>query len=216
MKVVAFERTAQGTGASRRMRHAGKVPGIVYGGEQKAQMIELDHNALYHALKKEQFHSSILDLTVGEQQTKVLLKAFQVHPFRPIVLHIDFMRVAADRKITMKVPLHFVRAEESPAVKLEGGMISHVLSELEISCLPADLPEFIEVDLSHMQKGHSLHANDLKLPGSVTIVTHGAENPVVATVLNQAAAEAAETTAEPEVKDAKDAKDGEKKASEKK
>lgn len=202
MKVVAFERQAQGTGASRRMRRAGKVPGIVYGGEQKAQMIELDHNALYHALKKEQFHSSILDLTVGEQQTRVLLKDYQVHPFKPLVLHVDFMRVAADRKITMKVPLHFVNAEESPAVKLEGGMISHVLSELEISCLPGDLPEFIEVDLSGMHKGYSLHVNDLKLPGSVTVVTHGSENPVIATVLSQAAEESAEAAAEPAAKEA--------------
>ncbi|WP_297909356.1 50S ribosomal protein L25/general stress protein Ctc [Thiomonas sp.] len=185
MKVVAFERQAQGTGASRRMRNAGKVPGIVYGGEQKPQLIELDHNALYHALKKEQFHSSILDLTVGEQQTKVLLKAFQVHPFRPLVLHVDFMRVAADRKISMKVPLHFKGAEESPAVKLEGAMITHVLNEIEVSCLPGDLPEFIEVDLSGLSKGHSLHASDLKLPDGVSVVTHGAENPAVASVLSK-------------------------------
>ncbi len=185
MKVVAFERQAQGTGASRRMRNAGKVPGIVYGGEQKPQLIELDHNALYHALKKEQFHSSILDLTVGEQQTKVLLKAYQVHPFRPLVLHVDFMRVAADRKISMKVPLHFKGAEESPAVKLEGAMITHVINEIEVSCLPADLPEFIEVDLSGLSKGHSLHANDLKLPAGVTVVTHGAENPAIAAVLSK-------------------------------
>ena len=185
MKVVAFERQAQGTGASRRMRNAGKVPGIVYGGEQKPQLIELDHNALYHALKKEQFHSSILDLTVGEQQTKVLLKAYQVHPFRPQVLHVDFMRVAADRKISMKVPLHFKGAEESPAVKLEGAMITHVINEIEVSCLPADLPEFIEVDLSGLSKGHSLHANDLKLPAGVTVVTHGAENPAIASVLSK-------------------------------
>lgn len=195
MKVVAFERQAQGTGASRRMRNAGKVPGIVYGGDAKPQLIELDHNALYHALKKEQFHSSVLDLTVGEQQSKVLLKAFQVHPFRPVVLHVDFMRVAADRKISMKVPLHFKGAEESPAVKLEGAMISHVVSELEVSCLPADLPEFIEVDLSGLHKGHSLHVNDLKLPAGVTVVTHGAENPAIAAVLSkggQSADEAAE------------------------
>ncbi len=185
MKVVAFERQAQGTGASRRMRNAGKVPGIVYGGEQKPQLIELDHNALYHALKKEQFHSSILDLTVGDQQTKVLLKAYQAHPFRPLVLHVDFMRVAADRKISMKVPLHFKGAEESPAVKLEGAMITHVISELEVSCLPGDLPEFIEVDLSGLSKGHSLHASDLKLPAGLSVVTHGAENPVIAAVLSK-------------------------------
>ncbi len=196
MQVVAFERQAQGTGASRRMRIAGKVPGIVYGADQKPQMIELDHNALYHALKKEQFHSSVLDLAIGEQTTKVLLKAFQVHPFRPIVLHVDFMRVAADRKIHMKVPVHFVNAEEAPAVKLEGCMISHVLNEIEIMCLPADLPEFIEVDLGGLHKGQSVHVNDLKLPGSVTVVTHGAENPVIASALTQAGEVSAESTTE--------------------
>ena len=195
MKVVAFERQAQGTGASRRMRKAGKVPGIVYGGDLKPQLIELDHNALYHALKKEQFHSSVLDLTVGEQQSKVLLKSFQAHPFKALVLHVDFLRVAADRKISMKVPLHFKGAEESPAVKLEGAMIGHVISELEVSCLPADLPEFLEVDLSGLHKGHSLHVGDLKLPATLTVVTHGAENPVIATVLSkggESSAEAAE------------------------
>ena len=192
MKVVAFERQAQGTGASRRMRRAGKVPGIVYGGEQPPQLIELDHNALFHALKKEQFHSSVLDLTVGEQQSKVLLKAFQVHPFKVHqVLHVDFLRIAADRKISMKVPLHFKGAEESPAVKLDGAMISHVASELEISCLPNDLPEFLEVDLSKLRKGQSLHVSDLALPAGLTVVTHGAENPVIATVLSQGAGEAA-------------------------
>ena len=200
MQVVAFERQAQGTGASRRMRIAGKVPGIVYGADQKPQMIELDHNALYHALKKEQFHSSVLDLMVGDQTTKVLLKAFQVHPFRPIVLHVDFMRVAADRKIHMKVPVHFVNSDESPAVKLEGCMISHVLNEIEIMCLPADLPEFIEVDLSGLHKGQSVHVNDLKLPGSVTVVTHGADNPVIASALTQAGEVSAESTAEGEAK----------------
>lgn len=196
MQVVAFERQAQGTGASRRMRNAGKVPGIVYGADQKPQMIELDHNALYHALKKEQFHSSVLDLTVGDKTEKVLLKAVQLHPFRKLVLHVDFLRVAADRKLHTKVPLHFVGAEESPAVKLEGCMITHVLNELDISCLPADLPEFIEVDLSRLHKGQSLHASDLKLPGSVTVVSHGGESPVVASVLTQAGETSAEAAEE--------------------
>ena len=196
MKVVAFERQAQGTGASRRMRRTGKVPGIVYGAGQQPQMIELDHNALYHAMKKEQFHSSLLDLEVGEQQTKVVLKAYQMHPFRQQLLHVDFMRVAADRKMHAKVPLHFVGAEESPAVKTEGCMISHAVTELEISCLPADLPEFIEVDLSGLHKGQSVHVADLKLPGSVTVVTHGAENPAVASVLHKGGATPAEGEAE--------------------
>ncbi len=199
MKVVAFERQAQGTGASRRMRRADKVPGIVYGAEQQPQLIELDHNALYHAMKKEQFHSSVLELTVGEQQTMVVLKAYQMHPFRKQLLHVDFMRVAADRKMHTKVPLHFVGGDESAAVKFEGCMISHAVTELEISCLPADLPEYIEVDLSGLHKGQAVHVADLKLPGSVTVVTHGAENPAIASVLHKGGA-ATEGAAEEEAK----------------
>jgi large subunit ribosomal protein L25 len=158
------------------------TPGIVYGGTAAPMNISLDHNALYHALKKEAFHSSILDLEVDGKAEKVLLRDFQVHAYKQLVLHVDFQRVDATHKIHVKVPLHFVNAEVSPAVKLAGGIISHVMTELDISCLPGDLPEFVEVDLSGMDVGHSLHLKDVKLPKGVSAVQHGGEeNPTIAT-----------------------------------
>ncbi|QWE16518.1 50S ribosomal protein L25/general stress protein Ctc [Polynucleobacter sp. AP-Nino-20-G2] len=181
MKVVAFERSVQGTGASRRLRNSGKTPGIIYGGADAATVIELDHNALFHALRKEAFHSSILDLEIGGKAQKVLLRDYQMHPFKPLVLHIDFQRVSATEKVHMRVPLHFVNAETSAAVKLQGAVISHIATELEVSCLPADLPEFIEVDLANIEVGHGIHAKDLKLPKGVSLVLHvEQENPVLA------------------------------------
>lgn len=180
MKFVAFERKLQGTGASRRLRHAGKVPGIVYGAGEPA-VIELDHNALFHAMKKEAFHSSILDMEVDGKTTQVLLRDFQMHPYKQQVLHVDFQRVDATTKITKKVPLHFVGEAESPAVKTDKGTVNHVLTQLEITCLAQQLPEFIEVDLSGLTMGHSIHVNDLKLADHIKVVTHGKPNPVVAT-----------------------------------
>ncbi|HJW53851.1 MAG TPA: 50S ribosomal protein L25/general stress protein Ctc [Burkholderiaceae bacterium] len=173
MKVVAFSRTEQGSGASRRLRNAGQTPGIIYGGNGAPVSIKLDHNALYHALKKETFHSSVLDLDIDGKVEKVLLRDFQVHAFKQLVLHVDFQRIDPNQKIHVKVPLHFVNAEISPAVKLHGAIISHVTSELDISCLPKDLPEFIQVDLSTMEVGASLHASDLKLPEGVVVIIHG-------------------------------------------
>ena len=181
MKVVAFERQQQGTGASRRLRNAGKTTGIVYGGEAAPQKIELDHNALWHALKKEAFHSSILDLEVAGQSQQVLLRDVQYHPFKQLVLHVDFQRVDAKKKLHTKVPLHFLNAEVSPAVKLSSAVVSHVATEIEVECLPAALPEFLEVDLSKIEAGQSLHAKDIALPKGVALVAHvDAENPVVA------------------------------------
>ncbi|KAG8151262.1 50S ribosomal protein L25/general stress protein Ctc [Burkholderia catarinensis] len=181
MKVVAFERQEQGTGASRRLRNAGKTTGIVYGGEAAPQKIELDHNALWHALKKEAFHSSILDLEVAGQSQQVLLRDVQYHPFKQLVLHVDFQRVDAKKKLHTKVPLHFLNAEVSPAVKLSSAIVSHVATEIEVECLPAALPEFLEVDLSKIEAGQSLHAKDITLPKGVVLVSHvDAENPVVA------------------------------------
>ncbi len=208
MKFVAFERAKQGTGASRRLRNSGKTPGIVYGGEGQPQLIELDHNALWHALKKEAFHSSILEMELGGKVAKVLLRDVNYHPFKQLVLHVDFQRVDAKTKLHMKVPLHYVKAEESQAVKFEACVVNHVLSELDVSCLPGDLPEFIEVDLSGLKKGVSLHLNDIKLPKGVTAVTRGKVNPVlvsvVATVAEEPAAEAAPAAdAKAPAKDAK-------------
>jgi large subunit ribosomal protein L25 len=183
MKFVAFERAKQGTGASRRLRNTGKTPGIVYGGEGQPQLIELDHNALWHALKKETFHSTILDMELNGKDAKVLLRDVQVHPFKPQVLHIDFQRVDAKTRLHMKVPLHYVKAEESQAVKFDGCVVNHVMSELDISCLPGDLPEFIEVDLSGLKKGMSLHLNDITLPKGLAAVTRGKPNPVLVSVV---------------------------------
>jgi large subunit ribosomal protein L25 len=204
MKFVAFERAKQGTGASRRLRNTGKTPGIVYGGSGEPQLIELDHNALWHALKKEAFHSTILDMELGGQAAKVLLRDVQMHPFKPLVLHIDFQRVDAKTRLHMKVPLHYVKAEESQAVKFDNCVVNPVMSEIDISCFPSDLPEFIEVDLSGMKKGMSLHLNDITLPKGVTAVTRGNPNPVLVSVVvvggeepTEAAAPGAEPAATP-------------------
>jgi large subunit ribosomal protein L25 len=189
MKFVAYERAKQGTGASRRLRISGKTPGIVYGGEGQPQLIELDHNALWHALKKEAFHSSILEMDLGGNTSKVLLRDVQYHPFRPLVQHVDFQRVDARTRMTVKVPLHFKGEEESTAVKLDHNLVNHVMTELEVSCLPADLPEFIEVDLSGLTKNATIHVNDLKLPKGLKYVSHGKGNPVVVSAVSPLVAE---------------------------
>jgi large subunit ribosomal protein L25 len=182
MKFVAFERSKQGTGASRRLRNTGKTPGIVYGGSSAPQLIELDHNALWHALKKEAFHASILDMELSGQTSKVLLRDYQMHPFKQLVLHIDFQRVEANTKLHMKVPLHYAGEENSPAVKTDKCLINHVVNEIEVACLPADLPEFIAVDLSKLESGKSLHLDDIQLPKGVKVITHGKPNPVLVSV----------------------------------
>jgi len=183
IEVNATPRSTQGKGASRRLRHAAKVPGVVYGGGQDAQSIELDHKELKQHLKTEAFHASILSLNLGGQKQQVLLRDYQMHPWRLDVLHVDFQRVAADRKIHMKVPLHFMNQETAPGVKTGGGTVSHVLSEIEINCLPADLPEYIEVDIGEMQAGQSLHISDLKLPQGVeSVQLRGGDDLVVVTI----------------------------------
>jgi len=189
MKFVAFERAKQGTGASRRLRITGKTPGIVYGGEAAAQMIEIDHNALWHALKKEAFHASVLEMELGGTVSKVLLRDVQYHPFRPLVQHIDFQRVDAKTRMTMKVPLHFKGEEESEAVKIELNLVNHVTTELEVNCLPAELPEFIEVDLSGLKKNGTVTLKDIKLPRGVKWVSHGKVNLVLASATAPAAEE---------------------------
>ena len=202
MKFVAFERAKQGTGASRRLRNTGRTPGIVYGGTGEPSLIELDHNALWHALKKEAFHSSILDMELAGKEAKVLLRDVQYHPFKQLVLHVDFQRVDANTKLHMKVPVHYSGQEASPAVKTDQCLVNLVVTELEVSCLPADLPEFIAVDLSGLKKGTSLHLNDITLPKGVTAVTHGKVNPVLVSVVTTAE-EAAETPAAAPAADAK-------------
>ena len=192
MKFVAFERAKQGTGASRRLRNAGKVPGIVYGGEGEPQLIELDHNALWQAIKKEAFHSTVLDMELAGKTAKVLLRDLQIHPFKQQILHIDFQRVSAKQKIHMRIPLHYSGEEESNAVKIDKALVNHILNELEVSCLPADLPEAINIDLSKLEKGATLTLKDIALPKGVEPVLHGhtAEDTVLVSVVMPAAEEA--------------------------
>ena len=222
IEVSAKKRELQGTGASRRLRNAGKVPGIVYGGDANPMNIELDHKDLAQNLSREAFHASILTLDLEGEKEAVLLRSFNMHPFKLQVQHIDFQRVSKDRKIHMKVPLHFVNADQSQAVKEQGGVVSHVLNELNITCLPDDLPEFIEIDLSTATVGYTVHAKDITLPKGVEAVLHKKENPVVVSVLVPQLAVVEEETAAvdatpaagdvPASKQAEPAKDGEKAA----
>ncbi len=193
--LCAQKRDEQGTRASRRLRRAGQVPGIVYGGEAPAQPIALNHNTLYHLLEQEAFHSSLITLDIDGTKELVLLRDVQYHPFKPQVLHVDFQRVQADHLIHLKVPLHFVGEEIAPAVKLHGCVISHVMNEIDVQCLPANIPEFIEVDLSTLDVGHSLHVSHIRFPEGVRPVLHGHDDPVVATALKVRGSEesAAET-----------------------
>ena len=204
IEIKAEPRKLQGTGASRRLRREDKVPGIVYGGGKDATPIELDHKDLFFKLKLEAFHASILDMEVAGEKAQVLLRDYQMHPFRQRVLHADFQRVAADKKIHMRVPLHFINADIAPGVKVAGGLVQHVMNDIEISCLPKDLPEFIEVDLKDLQAGHSLHMSSLPMPAGVEAIVPKGEDPTVATVViprvmtaDEEAAEAAAGAAAP-------------------
>ena len=183
MQFVAFERAKQGTGASRRLRITGRAPGIVFGGTAAPATIELDHNALWHALKKEAFHASILDMELNGKVEKVLLRDVQYHPYKPQVLHVDFQRVDEKTRLHKKVPLHFVGAENSPAVKTDKCVVNHVMNEIEIECLATQLPEHITVDLSNATTGAAIHTGDIVLPKGVKLVLHGRSNLTVATMV---------------------------------
>ena len=182
IEINAKKRDVQGTGASRRLRHAGRVPGIVYGGGKDAQSVDLDHKELYFSLKNEAFHSSVLNLNMDGAKESVLLRDYQMHPYKQLVMHVDFQRVDANQKIHVKVPLHFLNADIAPGVKLGGGVVSHLMTEVEVICLPGSLPEFIEVDLANLDSGHSVHLSELKLPAGVEIAAlvrgedHGVAN----------------------------------------
>jgi large subunit ribosomal protein L25 len=217
-EISAQKRETQGTGGSRRLRRIGKVPGIIYGGNDGPVNIELDHKALAQHLRDEKFHASILTLDLAGAKQPVLLRAVNMHPFKLQVQHVDFQRVSKDRKIHMKVPLHFVNAEKSPGVKEQGGIASHVLNEVDIVCFPDDLPEYIEVDLGNLSVGHSIHARELPLPKGVELTLHKGEDPVVATVVipaliteeeETAAAEAVAPSEVPTTEQAAPAKEGE-------
>ena len=197
IEIKAEPRSLQGTGASRRLRRESKVPGILYGAGKDAQPIQLDHKELYFKLKLEAFHASVLDLSVGTEKSQVLLRDYQMHPFKMQVLHADFQRVAADRKIHMKIPLHFVNGDIAPGVKVAGGAVQHIANELDITCLPKDLPEFIEVDLKDLNAGHSIHVSGLKLPAGVeSVALSKGDDITVATIVMTRAMTADEEAAE--------------------
>ncbi len=190
----ASKRELQGSGASRRLRRANKVPGIIYGGTAAPALIELDHNDILLALRKEAFHSSVLSLNINGTVETVLLRDSQMHPYKPLVLHVDFLRVDATHAIHQKVPLHFVNTDIAVGVKLSGGVVSHAMNEVDVACMPQDLPAFIEVDLKDLEGGQTLHVSQLSYPKGVKPVMHGEDDPVVVaiTVKKAAAAEGEE------------------------
>lgn len=200
-EISANARKVHGTGASRRMRGLGRLPGVVYGAGGTSQPIEMDHKDLYFKLKMEAFHASILSLDIDGNPVQVVLRDYQMHPFKQQILHIDFQRINQNKKMHVKLPLHFVNAENAPGVKLSGGVVSHILTEVEVSCLPKDLPEFITVDLSEMKAGGTLHLSDLKLSSDVEVIalTKGDDQAVVAITLPRGGGSADESDAEVEV-----------------
>ena len=195
-ELIANVRNLQGSSASRRLRRAGTVPGIVYGGDAAPTVIETNHNDLLLKLKKEAFHSSIITLNIDGKKESVLLRDYQMHAYKPLVLHIDFQRVDATHELHVKVPLHFTNEEVAPGIKLGGGLVNHVMTEVDIHCLAADLPEFIEVDLSALKVGDSIHLSQLKLPKGVQLVAHGADDVVVGIVGKGGSAAEGEAAAE--------------------
>ena len=192
-------RTLQGSGASRRLRRAKKVPAIIYGGSAAPEMVELDHNDLILALAKEAFHSSVITLKVEGKAQTVLLRDAQMHAYKRQVLHADFQRVDTTHAVHQKVPLHFINADLAPGVKLGGGTVSHAMNDIDVTCLPQDLPAFIEVDLKELQAGQTLHVSQLVFPQGVKPIMHGSDDPVVVaiTAKRAAAAEGEEGEAAP-------------------
>ena len=195
----AQARTLQGSGASRRLRRANKVPGIIYGGSAAPEMIEIPHNDLLLALRKEAFHSSVISINLEGKAQTVLLRDAQMHAYKPLVLHVDFQRVDATHAVHQKVPLHFINADLAPGVKLGGGTVSHAMNDIDVTCLPQDLPAFIEVDLKDLQAGQTLHVSQLVFPQGVKPIVHGSDDPVVVaiTAKRAAAAEGEEGEAAP-------------------
>jgi large subunit ribosomal protein L25 len=207
IEINAKKRDSQGTGASRRLRHAGRVPGIVYGGDKDAQSVDLDHKELYFGLKNEAFHSSVLNLILDGTKESVLLRDYQMHPYKQLVMHVDFQRVKAGEKIHVNVPLHFMNAEIAPGVKLGGGVVSHLMTEVEVVCLPGNLPEFIEVDLASLDTGHTVHLSEITLPAGVefAVLVRGEDQGVANILIVRAGSTAAEGETEAEEGEAPEA-----------
>lgn len=194
-EVIANVRNLQGSSASRRLRRAGTVPGIVYGGDGAPTVIETNHNDLLLKMKKEAFHSSIITLNIDGKKEQVLLRDYQTHAYKPLILHVDFQRVDATHELHIKVPLHFINEEAGPGVKLNGGLVNHVATEVEVHCLAKDLPEFIEVDLGSLNVGDNIHASQIKLPKGVALVKHGEDDQIVVSIVGKGGAKGAEDEA---------------------
>jgi large subunit ribosomal protein L25 len=176
--LTAESRSDLGKGASRRLRHENKVPAVIYGGNGEPQSLTVDHDALFHQLENEAFYSSILTIKVDGKGQKAVLKDLQRHPAKPIIMHADFMRILANEKLRMSIPIHFLNEEYAPGVKIDGGMISHNISEVEVSCLPKDLPEYLEVDMGSLEMDESRHLSDIIVPEGVELVElmHGEDH----------------------------------------
>ncbi len=183
-ELTAEPRSAKGTGASRRLRRSGKVPAVLYGAGKQPTMVSLDHNLMSRHLANEKFHTSILTVTVGGETDQAILRDYNMHPYKPIVMHVDLQRISATEKIHMKVPIHFVGGDVAPGVKVDGGVVTHLMNEIDITCLPKDLPEFLTADLSALGLNESVHLKDIKLPEGVAItsLTHGGDNLAVAAI----------------------------------
>ena len=185
IEITANERALKGTGASRRLRHSGKTPGILYGGKDEAKSIELDSKELMMKFKHEAFHASILALNIDGKSEKVLLRDYQLHPVRDNILHIDFQRIDENKKLNVKIPFHFMNQEIAPGVKLEGGIVSHIMIDVDILCLPKDLPTYIEVDLSNLSIGDSIHLSEINVPEGVELTGLSEENDPIITSISK-------------------------------
>ncbi len=198
-ELTAEPRAAKGTGASRRLRHSGKVPAILYGAGKEPTMVALDQNIMLRHLANEKFHTSILTVKVGGESDQAILRDWHMHPYKPVVMHIDLQRISATEKIHMKVPLHFTGQDVAPGVKLDGGIVTHLMTEVDITCLPKDLPEFLTVDMSALRINESVHLSNIKLPEGVTITSlaHGGDDLAVGAITTIKVVEEAPVAAAP-------------------
>ena len=186
IEINAKERKSKGTGASRRLRHEGTTPGILYGGVKDAISLEIDTKELFMQFRHEAFHASILTLNLEGKKESVILRDFQMHPVRNNIQHIDFQRINENEKISVKVPFHFINEETAPGVKIEGGLVSHIMTEIDISCLPKDLPQYIEVDLGELAMGESIHLSEVTVPEGVELTSLTDENdPAITSISKQ-------------------------------
>ena len=196
-ELQAEPREAKGTGASRRLRRQGQVPAVLYGAGKDPEMLSLSHDALFHQIQNEAFFTSVVTVHLGGKTDQAIVRDLQMHPYKPRVQHLDLLRISATEKLHIAVPLHFVGGDVAPGVKQQGGILSHLVTEVEVSCLPAQLPEFLKVDVSALHIGDSIHLSNLEIPEGVTLMalTHGNDLAVATITLIRANVEAEEKAA---------------------